>query len=62
MMRKNVVKVPRKNSAQSAMGGRVKKLDEEKAAEEPLEEVKIETTAPNVLALPGIGAKSTTNK
>ena len=64
MMRKNVVKVPRKNSAQSAIGGRAKKLvDEEIVAEEPPEEeVKIETTSTNVLALPNIGANTTKNK
>ena len=51
MMRKNVVKKPRKNSAQSAMGTR-QKLDEE--------EEKIETTAPEaeVLTLPTIALKN----
>ena len=52
MMRKNVVKKPRKNSAQSAMGTR-QKLHE-------VEEEKIETTEPqaNVLTLPTIALKN----
>ena len=49
MMRKNVIKKPRKNSAQSDMGGKRAKLN--------MEEEKAEITAPEVgevLALPSI--------